>query len=56
MNDEEKNVQKDAEKSEIEAQVSAICGNAEENAAALVDDDSEVKPVEGYFLTSQRWH
>lgn len=39
-----------------EAPVKTICGNAEENAAALVDEGSEVKPVEGYFLTSQRWH
>ena len=22
----------------------------------IVDDDSEIKPVEGFFLTSQRWH
>ena len=41
---------------EIKAPVSEICGNAEELAASLVDDDSEVKPVEGFFLTSQRWH
>lgn len=41
---------------ETKAPVSEICGNAEENAAALVDDDSEIKPVEGFFLTSQRWH
>lgn len=41
---------------EIKAPVSEICGNAEELAASLVDDDSEIKPVEGFFLTSQRWH
>lgn len=41
---------------EVEAPVSAICNNAEELAADLVDDDSEIKPVEGFFLTSQRWH
>ncbi|WP_303202131.1 hypothetical protein [Raoultibacter timonensis] len=44
------------ESEETKAPVSEICGNAEENAAALVDDDSEIKPVEGFFLTSQRWH
>lgn len=41
---------------ELKAPVSQICGNAEELASKLVDDDSEVKPVEGFFLTSQRWH
>lgn len=41
---------------EAKAPVSEICGSAEEQAAALVGDDSEVKPVEGFFLTSQRWH
>ncbi|WP_158539682.1 hypothetical protein [Gordonibacter sp. 28C] len=41
---------------ETKAPVSEICGNAQEQAAALVDDDSEIKPVEGFFLTSQRWH
>ena len=46
----------DAMADEIKAPVSEICGNAEELAASLVDDDSEVKPVEGFFLTSQRWH
>ncbi len=55
--DEKKTLEKDGNKTEKDkAPVKAICGNAEENAAALVDDDSEVKPVEGYFLTSQRWH
>ena len=44
------------ESEETKAPVSEICDNAEENAAALVDDDSEIKPVEGFFLTSQRWH
>lgn len=43
-------------KEKISAPVSEICDNAEQNAAALVDDDSEIKPVEGFFLTSQRWH
>lgn len=54
----EKNSPEEAKdgKEEVEAPVSAICGSAEENAAALVDDDSEIKPVEGFFLTSQRWH
>mgnify|MGYP003311826228 CR=1 FL=1 len=46
----------DAMTDEKKAPVSEICGNAEELAASLVDDDSEVKPVEGFFLTSQRWH
>jgi hypothetical protein len=41
---------------EVKAPVSAICDNAQANAAAQVDDDSEIKPVEGFFLTSQRWH
>lgn len=41
---------------ETKAPVSEICGNAQEQAATLVDDDSEIKPVEGFFLTSQRWH
>jgi hypothetical protein len=39
-----------------EAPVSAICEGASANAQAQVDDDSEIKPVEGFFLTSQRWH
>jgi hypothetical protein len=44
------------EKQETVAPVSAICDGASANAAAQVDDDSEIKPVEGFFLTSQRWH
>lgn len=58
MADEKKPVQDEsAEKNkEAKAPVSEICGNAEEGAAALVDDDSEIRPVEGFFLTSQRWH
>lgn len=48
--------EKITEEVEVEAPVSAICNNAEELAADLVDDDSEIKPVEGFFLTSQRWH
>jgi hypothetical protein len=36
--------------------VSAICEGASANAAAQIDDDSEIQPVEGFFLTSQRWH
>jgi hypothetical protein len=43
-------------KEEIKAPVSEICANAQENAVAQIDDDSEIKPVEGFFLTSQRWH
>ena len=50
MSDEEKN-------EETKAPVSEICGNAQDLAAELVDDeDSEVEPVEGFILTSQRWH
>lgn len=58
MTDEKKSIQDETtEKSkEAKAPVSEICGNAEEGAAALVDGDSEIKPVEGFFLTSQRWH
>ncbi|MDR1358533.1 MAG: hypothetical protein LBJ48_04175 [Coriobacteriales bacterium] len=41
---------------DVEAPVSAICEGASANAAAQVDDESEIKPVEGFFLTSQRWH
>ena len=52
----EKITEESVEVDEIEAPVSAICNNAEELAADLVDDDSEIKPVEGFFLTSQRWH
>lgn len=52
----EKGTEKDKEDEKAKAPVSEICGNAQENAAAAVDDDSEVKPVEGFFLTSQRWH
>lgn len=52
----EKITEEGVEVDEIEAPVSAICNNAEELAADLVDDDSEIKPVEGFFLTSQRWH
>lgn len=46
----------DEVKDDIKAPVSAICDGASANAAAQVDDDSEIKPVEGFFLTSQRWH
>lgn len=44
------------EEQNLEAPVSAICEGASANAAAQVDDDSEIKPVQGFFLTSQRWH
>ena len=56
MNDEKKAPEKTNEGEDMESSVSEICGNAEELAASLVDDDSEIKPVEGFFLTSQRWH
>lgn len=56
VDDEKKNAEQAEGTEEAKAPVSEICGNAEENAAALVDDDSEIKPVEGFFLTSQRWH
>lgn len=55
MEDMDKKVPEEAQE-EVKAPVSEICGNAEELAASLVDDDSEIKPVEGFFLTSQRWH
>ena len=56
MNDEKKAPEKTNEGEDMKAPVSEICGNAEELAASLVDDDSDIKPVEGFFLTSQRWH
>lgn len=46
----------EVEEEEAVAPVSEICGNAEERAAELAADGKEVKPVEGFFLTSQRWH
>jgi hypothetical protein len=46
----------DGKGQEPTAPVNAICDGASANAAAQVDDDSEIKPVEGFFLTSQRWH
>lgn len=52
----EDDLKDDVEKTEIKAPVSAICDGASANAAAQIDDDSEIKPVEGFFLTSQRWH
>ena len=42
----EKITEESVEVDEIEAPVSAICNNAEELAADLVDDDSEIKLVE----------
>ena len=56
MNDEKKAPEKTNEGEDMKDPVSEICGNAEELAASLVDDDSEIKPVDGFFLTSQRWH
>ncbi|MGV8084227.1 MAG: hypothetical protein AB2L09_11435 [Coriobacteriia bacterium] len=65
MSDEPKNAEakeaeeakaEETEKEEVKAPVSEICGKAQANAAAAVGDDSEVKPVQGFFLTSQRWH
>lgn len=56
MDDEKKKTEEKTEDEKIRKPVDEICGNAEENAASLVEDDSEVKPVEGFFLTSQRWH
>jgi len=55
MSDETKEV-KDGEAKEVKAPVSAICDDAQKNAAAQVEDGSEIKPVKGFFLTSQRWH
>jgi hypothetical protein len=57
MTDDKKDIaKKDDEEKEPVAPVDTITANAEKNAATQVDDDSEVKPVEGFFLTSQRWH
>lgn len=56
VDNEKKTAEEAKETEEKKAPVSEICGNAQENAAALIDDDSEIKPVEGFFLTSQRWH
>lgn len=60
MTDEKKAPEQEAaaqeQAEEAKAPVSEICGNAEEQAAALVDDDSDIKPTQGFFLTSQRWH
>lgn len=44
MTDEKKAPEEQAE--EIKAPVSEICGNAEELAAELVDDDSEITPTQ----------
>jgi hypothetical protein len=56
MDDKKKREEKVADTEDVKAPVDEICGNASANAAAQVDDDSEIKPVEGFFLTSQRWH
>jgi len=57
MTDDKKDtVKKDDQEKEQVAPVDAITASAEKNAAAQVGEDSEVKPVEGFFLTSQRWH
>ncbi len=56
MSDEKRTPENSQDGEDAKAPVSEICGNAEELAASLVDDDSEIKPVEGFFLTSQRWH
>lgn len=56
MDDDKKVVAKKEEEKAIEAPISEICGEASANAAAEVDDESEIKPVEGFFFTSQRWH
>jgi hypothetical protein len=57
MTDDKKDtVKKDDQEKEQVAPVDVITASAEKNAAAQVGEDSEVKPVEGFFLTSQRWH
>jgi hypothetical protein len=56
MSDDKEKKEAQEVKEEVVAPVSEICNNAQANAAAQIDDDSEVKPVEGFFLTSQRWH
>ena len=57
MDDEKKEVVEAVEEKveEIVAPVSEICANASENASSI-DDDSEIEPVQGFFLTAQRWH
>jgi hypothetical protein len=53
----QKNTEKAQEESpETVAPVDAICGNSEQLAAELVNDDSEIEPTSGFFFTSQRWH
>jgi hypothetical protein len=59
MSEEKKDVKNESgatEKEEVKAPVSSICDDAQKNAAAQVDESSEIKPVQGFFLTSQRWH
>lgn len=56
IDEEEKDSTRTEDTKDVKAPVSEICGNAQEHAASLIDEDSEVKPVEGFFLTSQRWH
>jgi hypothetical protein len=53
---EEKEAAAAASPEKVQAPVSSICDDAQKNAASKVKDDSEIKPVKGFFLTSQRWH
>lgn len=55
MADDKKKAEEE-KKDETVAPISEICANSEDLAAELVDDDSEIKPTEGFFFTSQRWH
>jgi hypothetical protein len=56
VDDKKAPAEKEDKVEEIKAPVAEICDNAAASAAAEIDDDSEIKPVEGFFLTSQRWH
>ena len=56
MVDDEKKIADEEKDKETKAPISEICADAKEAAEDLIDDDSEIKPVEGFFLTSQRWH
>lgn len=56
VDEEERDIKQAEDTQDEKAPVNKICENAHEHAASLIDDDSEIKPVEGFFLTSQRWH
>ncbi len=56
MNDEKKAPEKTNEGEDMSFPSAKYAATPKKLAASLVDDDSEIKPVEGFFLTSQRWH